>query len=196
MKRCIPAGLLVVSLLLNAGCEKAAMRKDSIEIAEEENKARENDSTMNVVREDQVAFMVRAASANMMEVEAGRLAEKLGSNVGVKAFGKSMVNDHTKANQELKEIAAAKNIALPTTVGNEDQKYINKLSKLSGPEFDKEYISMMVKDHRKDTDHFRRAAKDEEFDPEVRTFAGRTLPVVERHLEKARQLDEAIRKAK
>ena len=188
--------MFLAALWLCIRCEKAATRKDSIEIAEEENKARESDSTMNVVREDQVAFMVRAASANMMEVETGRLAEKLGSNAEVKAFGKSMVNDHTKANQELKEIAAAKNIALPTTVGNEDQKHISKLSKLSGPEFDKEYISMMVTDHRKDTDHFRRATQDEEFDPEVRAFARKTLPVLEKHLEEARQLDETIRKAK
>lgn len=196
MKKIVTIPLLGLMLLATVACEKTTKKEDSVERAEEANKAKEGDRAMNTIKEDESAFMVHAASGGMMEVELGRLAETQASHPEVKAFGKTMVTDHTKANEELKKLAADRNITLPATVGNDEQKHIDKLRKLSGHDFDKEYMRMMVDDHEKDVNHFRKAAKDEEFDPAIKAFASATLPVLEKHLEKARQVNDMVENKK
>ncbi len=110
--------------------------------------------------EDAAEFAVTAASSGMFEVEAGKLAQQKGSNTEVKNFGKKMVEDHSKANEELKALAAKKNITLPTTMSSEHQEKMDKLSGLSGTEFDKEYMSIMDDAHDKDVKLFKDIAED------------------------------------
>src|SRR5204863_5340942 len=83
-------------------------------------------------------FMKKAAKGGMMEVAMGKLAEQNGQSDDVKSFGKRMVTDHSKANDELKSIAQQKGVKLPS------QKPSEKWSS------DKAYMNMMVKDHEKD----------------------------------------------
>jgi putative membrane protein len=96
-----------------------------------------------------------------------------------------MVEDHGKANEELKSIAANKNITLPTTLSNEHQEKIDKLSSLSGADFDEEYMEIMDKDHEKDVKMFEEASKDNDLDPEIKAFAAKTLPTLRMHAEMA-----------
>jgi putative membrane protein len=104
-----------------------------------------------------------------------------------------MVTDHTKANEELKALAAKKNITLPTTPGDEAQEHINDLAKYSGAEFDKKYAELMHKDHQEDLDLFKEAADDAE-DAEVKAFASKTLPVLQNHHQMAEQMEEGTAK--
>ncbi|ASZ15005.1 DUF4142 domain-containing protein [Chitinophaga pendula] len=148
--------------------------------------------TVKPVDEKSSEFAIKAASGGMMEVALGKLAQEKGMNQRVKDFGAMMDRDHTKANDELKNLAAAKNITLPATAGEDHQKHIDNLSKKNGKDFDKDYIKMMVDDHKEDIDLFEKAAKDAQ-DPEIKAFAENTLPTLRAHLDSAKAVWEVIK---
>jgi len=88
-------------------------------------------------------FVIKAAQGGAAEVKLGQLAQDKGSNQAVKDFGKQMVTDHSAANDELKSIASGKGITLPDTLNSKDQALYDRLSKMSGDQFDKAYINAM-----------------------------------------------------
>jgi putative membrane protein len=184
-----------LALFLGYGCN-TEKKTDTVETAEETNEAAAD--TMGGAMEDQMEegseFVVQAASGGMMEVELGQLAEKNASDAEVKAFGKRMVADHSKANEELKSLAAAKNITLPTAPGEDHQKHITEMSNLKGAEFDKHYVDMMEKDHQKDINLFEEATKDNELDADLKAFAQKTLPTLKEHHALVKKLDDRINK--
>jgi putative membrane protein len=105
----------------------------------------------------------------------------------VKNFGKMMVTDHSKLNDELKDLAAKKNITLPTSVTSDQQNDIDKLTKETGKDFDKDYVSMMVDDHKKDIDAFEKA-QDKITDTDFKVFITKALPVLHKHLNAIEQI--------
>ena len=131
-------------------------------------------------------FIKDAAVGGMSEVELGKLAEQRANRADVKSFGKRMVNDHSKANDELKSLAQKKNVSLPSDVDREHQAIYDRLSKLSGSDFDNAYMNEMLKDHREDVAEFERASKSP--DPDVQAFASKTLPTLKEHLTQAEQV--------
>jgi putative membrane protein len=130
------------------------------------------------------SFMKKAADGGMAEVQLGQLAEKNGSNDGVKQFGQRMVTDHGKMNDKLKSLAATKNVTLPSSVSGKHKSAYNHLSSKTGAEFDKEYITMMIKDHNEDIAEFRKEA-DSGTDPDVKALASEALPTLQEHLRMA-----------
>jgi putative membrane protein len=135
---------------------------------------------------DTSLFAVKAASSGMMEVSLGELAQQQGQQEGVKQFGQTMVADHGKANTELSTLARNKNMELPTTMLPQHQQHIAHLKNLSGPAFDKAYMTMMVQGHEKDVAEFQKAAQSEA-DPDLKAYAQKTLPVLKSHLDMARK---------
>jgi putative membrane protein len=133
------------------------------------------------VSENDARFAVDAANGGMAEVELGKLAQSSGSSEEVKAFGQMMITDHSRANEELKAIAQSKNIALPDSVGGDERKMINNLSKKSGKDFDKSYIKAMTEDHKKDIKLFEDAEKSLK-DSTLKQFASDKLPTLRKHL--------------
>ncbi|HJQ26055.1 MAG TPA: DUF4142 domain-containing protein [Blastocatellia bacterium] len=131
-------------------------------------------------------FMTKAAVGGMEEVELGRLATQKAASPDVKAFGQRMVTDHSRAGDELKSLAAQKNVTLPTALDQQHQADVDKLSKLSGAAFDREYMSMMVKDHVEDVAEFEREAASGT-DTDVKGWAGRTVPTLRQHLQMAQE---------
>jgi len=127
------------------------------------------------------SFAKDAAEGGMAEVKMGQLAEKNAKDPEVKKFGQMMVTDHTKANDELKALAAKKNYQLPNDIGSNQSTY-DKLSKLTGADFDKEYVEDMVSDHETDVKDFQREAENGT-DPDVKAFAAKTLPTLQKHLD-------------
>ena len=127
-------------------------------------------------------FVTEAATGGMMEVELGNLAQQKAASQQVKEFGKMMVDDHSKANDNLKDIASKKNIDLPASLTDDERKDIEKLSKKSGADFDKSYVDMMVKGHKKTIDVFKKASASVG-DNDVKSFAANTLPAIQKHLE-------------
>lgn len=127
-----------------------------------------------------------------MEVELGKLASTNASSPAVKAFGQQMVSDHTKANDELKTLAASKNITLPATPGNKHQDHINDLKEKKGADFDKAYIDLMVDDHKEDVDAFQKEANDGK-DAEIKAFAAGKVPTLQHHLDMAKSTKDKLK---
>lgn len=137
------------------------------------------------------SFIMKAAQGGMAEVQLGKLAADKASSEQVKQFGQKMVDDHSKANDELKSIAQSKNITLPADLDSKDKALMNRLEKLSGAQFDRAYMQAMLKDHRTDVSEFRKEASSGK-DAEVKAFASKTLPTLESHLQLAQDDSKAV----
>jgi putative membrane protein len=129
------------------------------------------------VSKDDSEFVKAAASGGMMEVQLGKTAAEKASNAKVKDFGRRMQKDHSKANDELKKIAAKKDIKLPAELEGKHKSTVDKLSKLKGDEFDREYMAAMVDDHKEDLEKFEQQA-DKGKDPDLKKFAKDEMPIL------------------
>lgn len=126
-------------------------------------------------------FVKEAAVGGMEEVQLGQLAAQKASDPDVKNFGQKMVDDHSKANDQLKQVASQKGVTVPSALPASKQKEVDNLSKLSGAAFDKKYVSMMVQDHKKDVAEFKKQSAKAK-DSDVKSFASTTLPTLQDHL--------------
>ncbi|MFL6216592.1 MAG: DUF4142 domain-containing protein [Blastocatellia bacterium] len=131
-------------------------------------------------------FMTKAAIGGLEEVQLGRMAAQKGTSNDVKQFGQRMVDDHSRANSELMSLAAQKNVTLPTALDQQHQDDVDRLTKLSGAAFDREYMTMMVKDHTEDVSEFQRESASGS-DTDVKAWAGRTVPTLQQHLQMAQE---------
>ena len=118
----------------------------------------------------------------MAEVELSTLAKSKAKDAEVKKFAQQMIEDHSNANTELKQLAGKKNITLPTELDAMHKGIKDKLSSLSGAEFDKEYVNAMVADHEKSVNLFKTQA-DAGTDADAKAFAAKTLPKLQMHLD-------------
>ncbi|MGB8887650.1 MAG: DUF4142 domain-containing protein [Candidatus Korobacteraceae bacterium] len=137
------------------------------------------------------SFMDKAAQGGMAEVELGQLAEQNGQSQQVKDFGKRMVTDHTKANDQLEQVASKEAVKLPTTLDAKDQETKEHLSKLKGAAFDKAYMRDMVADHEKDVAEFKREAT-AAHSPDLKDWVTTTLPTLESHLQEAEKVAPTV----
>jgi putative membrane protein len=136
-------------------------------------------------------FVTKAAEGGQFEVEVGKLAADKASNPAVKSFAQMLVDDHGAANDKLKQIASSHNVALPASLPPDKKKEVDQLGKLSGAEFDRQFVkSVGIKDHHHDIDEFEKAAKSAKSD-DVRSFAESTLPTLKKHLAAAEKLPKA-----
>lgn len=126
-------------------------------------------------------FMMKTAVGGMAEVELGRMAAQKAANSDVKTFGKHMVDDHSKANDELKQLASQKGVTLPTEVDAKHKETMDRLSKLNGAAFDNAYVSEMVKDHTEDVLEFERETNQGQ-NSDVKAWAAKTLPTLRDHM--------------
>ncbi|MGI8580685.1 MAG: DUF4142 domain-containing protein [Chitinophagaceae bacterium] len=133
-------------------------------------------------------FVTKAASGGMLEMRLGQLAQQKAKSQRVKDFGSMMVTDYSKANDELKSLASSQNITVSSAMLPDHQKHYDMMSKMSGADFDKHYIEMMLDDHKQDINEFRKAANRSGNDV-FKSFAGKTLPTLQRHLDSAQAIN-------
>jgi putative membrane protein len=146
-------------------------------------------------------------TGGMTEVKLGELASQKAQNADVKAFGKMMVQDHTKAGEELKQIASQHNIQAPAQLDDEHRDKVERLSKLQGAEFDREYMSQMVDDHEntlealedrvekqgnEENATFTPKKTENRVDMQLNQWAAKTAPTVQKHLARAKQLNDRV----
>lgn len=186
MKKTVLLSALCMSIFLLPACNNEnATNKE----AKEENKEKFEDTD---VKRD-AEFSAKAAAGGMMEVELGKIALANGMSQSVKDFGQTMVTDHSAANEELKSAAAAKNISLPAAPDADMQKKIDDLRQKKGADFDKDYMDMMVKDHKDDIDLFQKEA-DKGNDPELKAWAASKLSTLQHHLQMCEQIQDQLKK--
>nr|WP_294792231.1 DUF4142 domain-containing protein [uncultured Mucilaginibacter sp.] len=186
--------ILIIALSAFALQACNSTEKDSTETADSLNMQKDTSVAGPgiAVVEDDAKFVVDAANGGMSEVELGKLARQKATNAKVKEFAEMMVMDHTKANEELKALAKAKNVTLPDSLNVDSKKGLDDLSKKAGADFDKAYVSMMVDDHKKDVAEFEKAGKDLK-DADLKAFVDKTLPVLKGHLTKITAINDGMK---
>jgi putative membrane protein len=140
---------------------------------------------------DDRTFVQQAASGGMAEVELAKMASKKASAKEVKGYAKTMIRVHGQANRELKTIAAKKKYPMPTSMTTEQKEAYNELAKLKGQAFDERYMEVMTDEHRKMEDVFKQVI-DRGQDDDLKSWAQKNLPVIQEHLEHAKQTEKKV----
>jgi len=143
------------------------------------------------VDETDQTFMKDAAVGDEAEIQLGQMAQEKASSPAVKSFGQRMMKDHSNADDKLKSIAESQHISLPVNLDPQHKNAAASLSRLSGPQFDQAYMQLMVQEHTKDVNKFKKEAADAH-DGTVKQFATATLPVLESHLNEAKQIQQQL----
>lgn len=159
---------------------------------EDSTKMSDSTETVSAMTDQDKQFTENAAKGGMMEVMLGNIAETNSSNATVKAFGKMMVDDHTKANDQLKSWAMKVNYALPTAIDPSQQKKVDDLNMKKGMDFDRAYTDLMVSDHKTDIAEFKKEASSGT-EADLKSWASMTVPTLEHHLAKAEEAKKMIK---
>jgi putative membrane protein len=142
----------------------------------------------------QGTFLREAGYADLAEVELGQLAEQKASSPEVKQFAERMVKDHTKNDDQLKQVAKQEGVTLPDNLSPKDEETKGRLEKFSGKEFDHAYMLDMVRNHTTDVAKFKDESK-ENISPAVKNYIDQTLPTLESHLKEARSVEPQTARA-
>jgi putative membrane protein len=217
---------LVLSINLLVGAqENKTQTGDAKTEKKKTDQSMNSSATAGALNSKDRGFVMEAAHDGMMEVELGRIAAQKASSDDVKSFAQRMVDDHSKANDELLQLASQKGITLPRAEdfammsgevknvsddksaghgqhGGMDkdhqkmmakhQRIISKLNALSGSDFDKEYMDMMVEDHQKAVALFERQAA-RGGDADIKSWASGKVPALREHLQLAREVESKVK---
>jgi putative membrane protein len=137
-------------------------------------------------------FVEEMAHAGIAEVELGRLASQRGGSADVKQFGQMMMDEHTKANNELKQVALQLNIAVPNETDAKHKELAERLSKMNGAQFDREYSDAMVMGHQEVVSKLEAQSRVDAGPTALKQWAANALPTVEKHLERAKDIQEKL----
>ncbi len=135
-------------------------------------------------------FVEQAAEGGMVEVAAGKLAQQQGQSAEVKEIGNTLVEDHTKANEELKQIASQEGIDLPADASSKHQNALAKLEQEPAEDFDRSFLRQQEKMHRQALSRFEKAAERSE-NQAIQQFAAKTVPSLREHLDAIEQASAA-----
>jgi len=184
---------VISSMFIISSCGNS--NKDSVDEAKDMNEMKDSSEASTAMDENDANFMVEAANAGMMEVEMGTMAQQKATDPQVKNFGAMMVRDHTKANEELKSLAVVKNVTLPAAMSDNMQRHMNDMREKTGYNFDKDYMDMMVKDHKDVISKFEHVAE-KGTDADLKTWASTTLMTLRMHRDSAEYVQKLIKDKK
>jgi len=139
-------------------------------------------------------FLVMAAKANMTEAHEGQMAEDQGASAEVKDFGKTLVQDHTDAYGQLSILANKAGVTIPKGINTGKDRTIQQLVHLKGSGFDRQFARYEVTAHRQAIAAFKREAEHGE-DPDVKAYASKMVPILEKHLMLAEQCAKPPKKS-
>lgn len=137
-------------------------------------------------------LMTKATQGGLAEVSLGQTAAQKATNQDVKTFAEKMIADHSKANDQLKQVATTKGVTLPADIDAEHKAVVDQVTAQSGAKFDKAYMEAMVKDHDKTVKELEDASKKVK-DPDLKSWLDQTLPVVKQHQSMAHDLDKKLK---
>ena len=140
-------------------------------------------------------FVNKAAQGNRAEIELGQLVAGKTKDPSVKQFAQMMVKDHTDALSKLQLVAQSKNMTLPDDMPDDAKQLQSKLSSEQGKQLNQDYMASMVQDHQQDVQEFQDATQSLK-DPEIKQWVTTTLPTLEKHLSKAKQVDAKVNPGK
>jgi putative membrane protein len=147
-------------------------------------------SAKDALDQEDKTFVKEAAIGGMAEVELSKIAQK-SENADVKRFADRMIEDHTKANEQLTSIATGLGVDMPKTLDSEHERMREKLRTLHGKAFDDQYTHDMVEDHNKAVKLFQQEERSGH-NTELKQFAQKTLPTLEEHQKMALELSRKL----
>jgi putative membrane protein len=180
------AGLLLVAV----ACSPDSSKRDPVADAKFQNEKRIGEADITKKQERDAEFMVNSASHGLLELELSKLAQQRATVPAVKNLATQLLQHHAEMNNTLKSLADRKSIVLPSSLGDEEQP--QKLARLTGTQFDKQYMDAIVDAHQEDIDSFDDMS-DEAYDGDIRGFAAKYLPVLKEHLESAQQVQDQVK---
>lgn len=195
------AGLLGTGMLFT-GCDSA---QDSKEVADEANADKfENvnddrganadaDRSPAKFEQKDATFMSDAANIDLAEIHVSRQAAERATNAEVKRFAQTMVDDHTKTAAEAQAMASKYGVTLPTAPNENDVKNWKGMLDKKGADFDKDYMDWAVKTHKDAVDKFEDVAEGNDYHPELRDWANKTLPALRHHHEEAQRVRDLVK---
>jgi putative membrane protein len=190
----LPMAVYAAGTADNATASKSANTGMTTSKEKSANSGMNNPNAQTVSSSDK-KFVEKASQGGAAEVQFGKLAEQKAQSAEVKQFGQRMVKDHSAANDKLTQLAGKKGIAPAADMDSSSKREYDKLSKLSGAQFDKEYMKTMVSDHEKDIKEFKSEAKSGK-DADIKNFAESTVPTLEEHLKQAKTAEAAAKAEK
>ena len=186
---------LLVLGLISIGCTSTNKAATPDTAAQPNSAATSANSASSPSTNSDQDFVTKAAQGNSAEVELGKIVAAKSKNPSVKQFAQMMVKDHTTALNELQELAQTKNLNFSDDLPDDAKALQTKLSSDTGKQLDKDYMDSMVEDHQKDVQEFIDKSQNAK-DHDVKQCAGKTLPTLQKHLEKAQQIDAKLNKGK
>lgn len=140
-------------------------------------------------------FLRKAGESGLLEIQASQLATERSQHPEVKRYAEMMIKDHTAVDKELKALASAKGFQLPTELDGGKKRLLEKLREIDGHEFDEEYADEVAVDAHEDAVELFEDAADDADDAEVKAFAAKHLPALQKHLDEGRKLEDAVDEA-
>ena len=186
----LPLLISIIPVLLTFQACKSNIKNDSI-VDSFTTVKRSNENADIIVEKGDADFITEATQCSLAGIELGKLAWQNGDSKRVKRFGMLMMSGYAKVNNKIKGMASAKSISLPTALTSDKHNEIAMLSKKTKNEFDKAYISNMIADYEKEIPVFEAAAKNSA-DPEVKSLAAKTLPMLQAHLDAVNALHDSM----
>ncbi|HYR44136.1 MAG TPA: DUF4142 domain-containing protein [Terriglobia bacterium] len=183
--RFITIGFLAAALSLPVfGCQQS---HQNVQAARESTNTVDRGNNAAVLNDADKNFLKRAEEENIKEENLGRAVVRKTKNSDIKDYAQMLVDDHTKALKELVDLMNQKGMRQPRSLPKLQHEALSKLNRLSGPEFDREFINQMIEDHQNAVAEFRQEANVAQ-DKDIRNHASRMLPVLEKHLQRAPEL--------
>jgi putative membrane protein len=131
--------------------------------------------------------------ANQMEIEAGKLAQEKGDSKQVKAYGKTLVKDHTAADKKVMATAKQLKVELPKDMPPMKDDKMEEAKAATGPDFDKKFAEAMLDDHKKDVEETSEA-RDKTTNPKLKKLLAGLVPTLEKHRDTAQKLVDGAEK--
>ena len=137
-------------------------------------------------------LVMQLAQANIAEINVAKLADQKSKNDQVKTLAKKMMDDHTKALDELKQLAQIKGMTLPTEPDRQQKMVETRLTALSGEKFDKQYVEQVAERAHKGEHKLLLQAGAKAQDMELKNYATKTLAVIESHQQLVKDTTRSI----
>ena len=137
------------------------------------------------------SFVKKASQGGLAEVKMGELAQQRAQSPQVKEFAQHLVSEHQQANTELQQLAQTKNMKIETEVSGKHKQAVSRLEKTKPEEFDKKFMDTVVKQHEEDIKDFKKQAEKGK-DADIKSWAQKTLPALEKHLQMAQQVQQQV----
>ena len=199
------AALLVAPLAALADNDKYDHDKDKTSDESQRDKdkdkradeAKPDKAKIGKLTDSELQLVAHVHGVNQMEIDLGKLAEKRGSTAAVKDYGKMLVNDHGANDKDLKALAKKHDQKIPKeTLSDADKtemkdmdSAVKRLKAMKGADFDREFLNMMIQGHEKELVRADTAVAMIQ-DSDLETFVKDMKPVLQRHVDQARDLQK------